>query len=131
MISPTQTSVVNKKPKGKPRGKPWQVGHSGNPGGFTKATRARRIAVAAALDEALTVKEIVDGKEISTDLLVEAIKLGVQEREPSLVRLACEYRWGKPIQPIEDVTDVESIKTKQLLAQLPEALEVLGDGWEQ
>ena len=79
----------------------WKPGECPNPGGFTKEKRAQRKAIAEALDEAFTVREIIDGKEISKDLLVEAIKIGVQEREPSLIRLACEYRWGKPVQPID------------------------------
>jgi hypothetical protein len=127
-----QNTAINPgtKPK-KRRGGSWKPGQSGNPTGLTSETRAKRQAIAAALDEAFTVKEIVDGKEVTKDLLVEAIKLGVQQGEPSLVRLACEYRYGKPVQPVEDVTDPGASRTRQLLAQLPEALVVLGEGLPQ
>ncbi len=94
---PTESTA----PVRKPRGRPFEAGKSPNPGGWSKEARAKRKAVAEALDEAFTVQDIVDGKPVTKDLLVEAIKLGVQEGEPALIRLACEYRYGKPVQPVD------------------------------
>jgi hypothetical protein len=42
-----------------------------------------------------------------------------------------EIGHGKPKQTVEDVTNHESSRTEQLLAQLPEALAALGEGLPQ
>lgn len=65
-----------------------------NPGGLTRAQREVRAAVRTLLDEAFTGPD-------GTDVLVDAIKLGVSIGDGSIIRLACEYRWGKPTQPVE------------------------------
>jgi hypothetical protein len=79
------------------RGNPNFVkGVSGNPGGLTKEHRAKRLAVRTALETAF-VKEGID-------TLVNAIVEGVQAGDSSIIRLACEYRWGKPTEHHE-VTD--------------------------
>jgi hypothetical protein len=74
-------------------GKPFQKGQSGNPGGMPKGTRETRNKIAAALDEAFT----QDGR----DLLVEAIVAGVQTGDSTSMKLAAEYRWGKPVSVLE------------------------------
>jgi hypothetical protein len=78
----------------RPVGKPFQPGKSGNPGGLTKEHREARKRVADALDAAFTRPDGTDG-------LVEAIVLGVADGDGTCIKLACEYRWGKPVQPVE------------------------------
>lgn len=77
----------------KARGRPFQPGVSGNPSGLPKATREIRRKVSAALDEAFT----KDGR----DLLVDAIVAGVQTGDSTCLKLASEYRWGKPATEVE------------------------------
>jgi hypothetical protein len=84
----------NRRGTKKPRGGSWKKGQSGNPSGLPKEARERRKRVAEALEDALIMD---DGR----DLLIEAIVLGVQEGEPALIKLAAEYRWGKPPERVE------------------------------
>lgn len=67
----------------------FQPGKSGNPGGFSKARRAARERIRTALDTAFT-------REDGSDMLVDAIVAGVRDADSTCIRLACEYRWGKP-----------------------------------
>lgn len=111
--------------KRKPRGRAFRDGVSGNPSGLSREMRAKRASIAEALDTAFTVKEIIDGVEVEKDLLVDAIKLGVQVGEPALIKLACEYRWGKPVQPVE--IDPERMEDSELRKAVVE----LTKQWEQ
>jgi hypothetical protein len=70
-------------------GRPFQKGQSGNPQGHSKARRETREKVRAALDAKF---EQGDG----SDLLVDALVHGVQTGDSTCIKLACEYRWGKP-----------------------------------
>ena len=65
-----------------------------NPGGLTREQRQRRKSVSDALERAFT---RADG----TDELVDAIVAGVRERDSTCLKLACDYRWGKPVQRVE------------------------------
>lgn len=71
----------------------FKPGQSGNPGGMPKGAREVRQKVAAALDARFT----VDGR----DLLVDALVAGVSMADATCIKLACEYRWGKPVTMLE------------------------------
>ena len=88
-------SAGNSKAQRKAPGRPFEPGKSGNPGGLSHETRERRQRVSEALEKAF-----VD-EATGEDKLITAIKLGVAEGEPQLIKLACEYRWGKAVQPVE------------------------------
>jgi hypothetical protein len=79
--------------KGKAPPHAWKKGQSGNPTGFTKKHLETRLNVQAALDKAFTAPD-------GADTLVTAIVRGVQEGDGVCIKLACEYRWGKPVQPV-------------------------------
>jgi hypothetical protein len=69
--------------------------------------------------------------DFTDEHVVAAWEQEVMQRGENWVRaseLLAAYGKGKPTQPVEDVTNYESSSTKHLLAQLPEALAVLGDG---
>ena len=88
---------------GNGRTKGWKPGQSGNPGGLSKAARRARQAVRDALDAAFT-EEVEDehGNKKVIDTLIMAIVDGVKvDRDATCIKLACEYRWGKPVQPVE------------------------------
>lgn len=82
----------SQKAPGKPRGRPWQKGQTGNAGGLSKHVRAVRASVREALDKAFTVGD--------RDTLIEAIVEGVATKDSTCLKLACEYRWGKAPQPL-------------------------------
>lgn len=82
----------------------FKPGQSGNPGGLTKRHREVRKKVAQLLEDAL----VVDNH----DRLIEAIVDGVQARDSTCIKLACEYRWGKPMQPVE--VDIENMDDQTL-----------------
>ncbi len=82
-----------KKKKGGP-GRPFQKGQTGNPGGVGLDWRARRRAVAEALDKAFVTP---DGR----DTLVEIIHEGAALKDATCLKLASSYRWGTPEQKIE------------------------------
>jgi hypothetical protein len=94
-------------------------GKSGNPGGLTKAFVAARRKASELLEAALC------NKETGVDELVDAIVDGVRARDATCIKLACEYRWGKPVQPVE--FDPASMDDKELKR------EVIGlaKQWEQ
>ena len=77
-------------------------GQSGNPGGQPKGARARREAVASKLD-AVFLTTRPDG--IVVDALVAAIARGVAIGDGVCIRLAAEYRWGKPTERHEIAAD--------------------------
>jgi hypothetical protein len=129
-MSKSAGSSGGSKPKGKPRGKPFEPGQSGNPSGLSRDMRDRRLRVAEALDKRL-VQALDDGKGGKTepvDLLVEAIALGVMEREPSIMRIACDYRWGKPPQEITGEgggpipLEIQNLTDKELVARARDVL---------
>jgi hypothetical protein len=89
----------------------FKPGQSGNPGGMPKGTRDLRNKVREALDAAFT----EDGR----DLLVDAIKAGVQTGDSTCLKLAADYRWGKPVTQIElSGPDGEPIGNKLDLSRL-------------
>lgn len=65
-----------------------------NPGGMTKEQRERRKSVAEALEKAFVGP---DGQ----DMLIDAIVDGVMSGDGMCIKLACEYRYGKPVQRVE------------------------------
>jgi hypothetical protein len=71
----------------------WKAGQSGNPSGLPKHVREVRQNVKEALDKAFTEPDGSDG-------LVKAIVAGTREGDGVCIKLACEYRWGKPVQPV-------------------------------
>ena len=72
----------------------FKPGQSGNPGGQRKGSREIRHKVADLLEIAFTK---VEGE----DLLVNAIKAGVETGDGQCIKLAAEYRWGKPVTMVE------------------------------
>ena len=79
----------NRKPDGK-----FKPGVSGNPGGLRAGTRELRHKVSDLLEIAFTK---VEGE----DLLINAIKAGVESGDAQMTKLAAEYRWGKPVTMVE------------------------------
>jgi hypothetical protein len=102
--------------KKKPRGTPFKPGNCANPTGYNGAPRDMRRRVAALLEAACVQPD-------GTDLLINALMAGVLAAEPQLTKLAAEYRWGKPVQPIEG--EIAPASLDALLASLPEALAIL------
>lgn len=96
----------------------WKPGQSGNPTGLPAAVRETRLAVKDALDKAFTEPD-------GSDKLVNAIATGVSIGDGMCIKLACEYRWGKPVQQLEVSGNLATATLTQLLEQLPEALAVL------
>lgn len=90
----TSSSAPQPQPRRRGPGRPFQKGQSGNPNGLPKAHRATREAVKDALDKAFTLKD-------GSDALVTALVAGVHTGDPTCIKLACEYRWGKPAQALE------------------------------
>ena len=80
----------------------FKKGRSGNPGGFTKEQREQRLRAAEALDEVFQAEKAGD-----YDKLAQAILDGVERGDAAIIRLACEYRWGKPTQIVENAGDME------------------------
>lgn len=76
-----------------PPGRPFKPGQSGNPTGLPAKVRETRLAVQEALDRAFTQPDGADG-------LVAAIVRGVAVGDGVCIKLACEYRWGKPVQRV-------------------------------
>lgn len=73
----------------------FKPGQSGNPGGLPKGTRELRKRVQDALDEVFVCKET------GRDTLIDAIKAGVETGDSTCMKLACEYRYGKPVTMVE------------------------------
>lgn len=112
------------------KGRPFEPGKSGNPSGLSRDMRDRRLRVAEALDKRL-VQALDDGnggKTEPVDLLVEAIALGVMEREPAIMRIACDYRWGKPPQEVTGEgggpipLEIQNLTDKELVARARDVL---------
>lgn len=99
-------------------GRPFEPGKSGNPDGLPAAVREIRMAVREALDKAFTGPG-------GSDELVTALVRGVSVGDGVCIKLACEYRWGKPVQQLEVSGNLATVTLTQLLDQLPEALAVL------
>jgi hypothetical protein len=78
----------------KPRGRPFKPGQSGNPAGTPKGTREIRHRVSELLDAAFR-------REDGSDVLIDAIKAGVETGDSTCMKLACEYRYGKPVTMVE------------------------------
>jgi hypothetical protein len=93
----------------------FKPGQSGNPSGHSKSRREMRAKVQAALDEAFAEPD-------GTDTLVKAIVFGVQTGDSTCLRLACEYRWGKPE---TDVNIHEGSGDPLNLAQIREAADAI------
>jgi hypothetical protein len=92
----------------------FKPGQSGNPGGMPKGAREVRFKVAAALDERFT----QDGQ----DRLVDALVLGVEAGDATCIKLACEYRWGKPVTQLElSGPDGEPLRSALDLSRLSDA----------
>lgn len=105
----------NKKPEKSEKKRPahlWKKGQSGNPGGMTAKHVAIRRSVRNALDEAFT-------RPDGTDELVEALVAGVRAGDATSLKLACAYRYGKPV----DQTPEEA--AQQRAAQLGSIEEVI------
>jgi hypothetical protein len=81
------------KPENSRKAGQFAPGKSGNPGGVPKGTRELRKRVQDALDEAF----MQDGR----DTLIDAIKVGVETGDSTCMKLACEYRYGKPVTMVE------------------------------
>ena len=77
-------------------GKPFKPGQSGNPSGSSKKQRARREGASILLEKVFAAQN-----EGDVDLLVEAIRQGVVAGESAIIKIACEYRWGKPVQLVD------------------------------
>lgn len=73
-------------------GRLFKKGQSGNPGGLTKEQREIRQSVSEKLNARF--------EEGGVDRLVDAIVFGVERGDASCIKLACEYRWGKPSQEL-------------------------------
>ncbi len=98
------SKVPGNKAKQKVPAHAWKPGTSGNPSGLPAAVREVRLAVKDALDKAFTRPDGADGP---------------------CIKIACDYRWGKPVQQVELSGEVSSLSRSQLLEQLPEAMAVL------
>ena len=85
---------------------------SPNPGGQTKKHIAIRRSVRNALDQAFT-------RPDGTDELVDALVAGVRSGDATSLKLACAYRYGKPV----DQTPEEA--AQQRAAQLGSLEEVI------
>lgn len=72
----------------------FQKGRSGNPGGLTKHARAVRKSIA----EQLEARCRAPG---GGDKLVDALIAGIEDGDSTCIKLACEYRWGKPVERVE------------------------------
>ena len=79
----------NRKADGK-----FKPGVSGNPGGLRPGVREIRHKVADLLDAAFK-------RDDGSDLLIDAIKAGVETGDAQMTKLASEYRWGKPVTMVE------------------------------
>jgi hypothetical protein len=77
------------KPRGRPPGRPFAKGQSGNPRGCPVGTKERRKRIAEQLDKAFT-------RPDGSDELVLAILEGVRSADSTCLKLACSYRWGNP-----------------------------------
>lgn len=78
----------------KPRGRPFKPGQSGNPAGTPKGTREIRHRVSELLDAAFR-------REDGSDVLIDAVKAGVETGDSTCIKIAYEYRWGKPVTMVE------------------------------
>lgn len=98
-------------PESKPNAGRFKPGQSGNPGGLPKGTRETRHKVRDALDKAF----VQDGR----DLLVDAIVAGVQTGDSTCLKLASDYRWGRPVTQLElSGPDGEPLGTRLDLTRL-------------
>ncbi len=70
-------------------------GKSGNPGGLSAERRERLKVLTKALDDVFA-----PDSEGDPDKLVNAIAQGCADGDAQAMKLACEYRWGKPAQEI-------------------------------
>lgn len=78
----------------KPRGRPFKPGQSGNPAGTPKGTREIRHRVSELLDAAFR-------REDGSDVLIDAVKAGVETGDSTCMKIAWEYRFGKPVTMVE------------------------------
>ncbi len=85
--------VSDEPPASKTNAGRFRKGQSGNPLGTPRRTRELRQKVSQALEEAFC----KDGR----DLLVDAIVTGVEAGDSTCLKLAAEYRWGKPATEVE------------------------------
>ncbi len=93
-------------------------GPSPNPGGLTKAQREARRTLREALDQRFT-------RPDGTDILVDALVRGVEDGDSTCIKLSCEYRYGKPVQPVE-------LEPAQLSdGELRRALVEVADQWKE
>lgn len=74
----------------------FQTGNSGNPKGHSKEYRQRRAAAKEHLDKLFAAK-----KEGDPDQLAQLIYDGAVSMDPACIRMAAEYRWGRPAQQHE------------------------------
>ena len=77
----------------------FKPGQSGNPSGFSKERRTRLQEIAEALDKAFA----PEGN--SPDKLINVIVIGVLAGNVELIKLAAQYRWGRPPQEISLAND--------------------------
>ena len=77
-------------------GRPWPKGVSGNPAGRSKKSRQEMAKAKSHLDRLFRAT-----KEGDHDKLAAIIYRGAVEGDGTCIRLACEYRWGKPVSEVE------------------------------
>ncbi len=104
----------------------FKKGVTGNPQGLSRTQRNEREDVRRMLKEACK----ISGSD--KDELIEAIKDGILDRNPAIIKIACEYRWGRATQHVTVEKKEPKDMSKDELAELvPEALAALGVQWAQ
>ena len=101
-------------PKRRGPGRQFEPGKSGNPSGLPAKVRETRLAVKDALDKAFTQPDGTDG-------LVTAIVMGVAQGDGVCIKLACEYRWGKPVQHVVlDPSELPDVELRKAAVEIAE-----------